>query len=163
MRKSMRWTLGGLAVLVIVGVPVLKVYPGPSDAARIDAALEASLKASREGRPGGVLEFLTDKFEINDQVVGTRREIGVAIRNSKPEVEVTNRDSEVFGDDAKIVSPVRVKVAFMGQPIDQRIEGVTILFKREPARAFFVLPTHTWRIDKVYLPEGVPLPWSMGN
>ncbi len=163
MRSSHRWLLGIGAVLVIVGVPVLKVYPGPSDAERIDAALETSLKASREGRPGGVLEYLTDQFQINDQSVGTRREIGVAIRNSKPVVEVENRTPEVFGDEAKIVSPVRVKVDFMGQPVDQRMDGVTILFKREPTRAFLVLPTSTWRIDKVYLPEGVAVPWNLGN
>lgn len=158
MTKAVKVTVGIVAGCVIVGVPVLKVYPGPSDKERIQTALNESIQASKEGRSGGVLEYLTDQFSINDQDVGNRRQIGAMIRDSKPDVEITRREPEIFDDNAKIVSPVRVKAKMLGQEFDYSFEDVTILFKKEPSRAWLVLPTHTWRLDKVYLPEGTVLP-----
>ncbi|MCO5296670.1 MAG: hypothetical protein M9921_07420 [Fimbriimonadaceae bacterium] len=154
MQRSTKLVAGIVALLVVVGVPALKVYPGPSERERIAVALDESLRASKEGRPGGVLEYLTDQFRINEESPGTRNQIAKLIRDSRPDVVVENREPEIFGDQAKIVSDVEVKASFLGQSLNQRFGNVTLVFKREPTRKYLVFPTHTWRLDQVFLPEG---------
>lgn len=154
MRMSTKLIAGIAAVVVLIGVPALQVYPGPSDKARIATALDESLRASKEGRPGSVLEYLTDQFRINEESPGTRNQIAKLIRDSRPDVTVGNREPEIFGDQAKIVTEVEVRATFLGQSFDRRFREVTLVFKREPTRKFLIFPTHTWRLDEVFLPEG---------
>lgn len=162
MRMSTKLVLGIGALLIVIGVPALQVYPGPSERERISTALQESIRASKEGRPGGVLEYLTDQFRINEESPGTRNQIAKLIRDSRPEVTVDDPEPEIFGDQAKMVSTVRVKASFLGQSLDRQFDDVTLVFKREPARRYLVFPTHTWRLDQVFLPEGAADVAGMG-
>lgn len=148
----------GALVLLLIGVRFAIGSRGPDDAKLIQEALQESIRASHEGRPGGVLEYLSEQFKIN-QESPTGRQIADFIRNNKPDIEVPNTTPVIRAQEgtAFITSPVRVKVSFLGQNFDQTVENVTMKFQREDAREWLIFPTKKWRLVEVSVPnEAVP-------
>ena len=89
MDKRIRTTLivAGIAGVLLVARAMLF---GPSDRELIDAAVKESVLASREGRPGGVLEYLSNSFTLNSESGLDRKEISRFIKSGKPEVVIRN-------------------------------------------------------------------------
>ena len=142
----------GALVLIFVRVGI-GLANQPSDQAQIQTALKNSLEAGREGKPGSVISMLSDQLKVNNQTAPDLSQIAQFIRENKPDVTVERTQALITGDEARIVSPVDVKVNFVGQTLQQRLEGVTLVFRKEPARQFLVLPTSAWRLTEVRLPE----------
>ena len=119
MKKTPRilYTIG----LALCALIVLRVIfaPKPDDQKLIREALAASIDASREGRPGGVMDKISEKFNINGMQPGSRWDIAKFIRDSKPEIVVENTTALVEGDTARITSPVQIKFAFLNQKWDR--------------------------------------------
>jgi hypothetical protein len=142
--------LGAVSALLVLRFVIFA--PQPDDQALIAQALSDSLKAGKEGRPGGVLEILSRKFRINEQSPG-RFDIAKFIRENKPDVTVLNKAAVVSGDTARIETPVEVKISFLNQKFDQRIENVTLIFEKEESHKFLVIPTTAWRLTDVDVPN----------
>ena len=139
-----------LAVIVLV-LGYVSSRPKKSDSEQIVAALNDSIQASKEGRPGGVLDKLSDGFQVNSQSV-TTGQIADFIKNRKPTVDVLQPAPVVTADDAHIISPVRVSVSFLGSDHGITVPDVDIQFHRETARAWLIFPVSTWRMTKINVP-----------
>jgi hypothetical protein len=157
-RKALILAAAAVALL-LVGLRF--AISGPSDRELIKEAVRESIEASKDGRPGGVLEYLSSGFEINDQAPG-RFDISKFVRESRPDVEVLNLEPVITGNDATIRSSVRVRMKFMGQDFDQTFEDVTIVLRREPARRYLVIPSSQWRIVQVQAPTTNVADFSTG-
>lgn len=141
--------------MLLLGVRLALNAQPPNDQALIREALRQSVEASREGRPGGVLDVLSSQFEINNEAPGTRGQIAQFVRDSKPDVEVKNQEAVITGDLATIVSPVHLKVSFLGQTIDQEFPSVEITFRKEDSTRWLIVPTREWKLAEVRLREDV--------
>lgn len=157
--KTAVWMVLAL-VVVLLGLRLTVFAPKPDDTTLVRAALAESVLASREGRAGGVLDVLSTDFKVNEDQVGNyRRDIAKFIRDSRPDLEVTNQDVLVNETDgtARIVSPVHVKIDFLGQKRDFTLKEVTMVFRKEDARNYLVIPTRKWRLVQAFVPtEALP-------
>jgi hypothetical protein len=142
----------GLIVAAIVGFAIFsRVIGGKDDKTLIQESLRQSLEASRKGEPGGVLEALSSKFKFNDQEAsGQTSMIANYIKNQKPDITVTNQTPIVTGDEARITSPVKLKISvpIMGDRT-VTIPDVVMVFRKETAREFLVIPVPKWRLTEV--------------
>jgi hypothetical protein len=155
MSKS-KFAIGVVIVLLaIVGLKAVMTMNGPSDQVLVRQALTEAIKASKEGRAGGVMDYLSDQLKLNDQSP-ERRQIAEFIKNSHPDISVEHPDPVVREGDgtAQINSPVAIKFSLpMGATIDKTIPNVTMKFEREDARTWLVIPTKQWRLVEVTVPQ----------
>lgn len=129
------------------------VSPNEPDQVKIERALDRSIRDSKEGRPGGVLDLLSQKITINQANVGAdRRQIADFIKNSKPSFDVQNKTAQIFGDEARIVSPVGLSLAPFGE---RTISEVTLIFQRESDRAYGIIPVSRWKLVDIRIEESV--------
>lgn len=126
------------------------LFGGKSDKELIKVALDEAILASKEGRPGGVLDFISRNFEVNGQQYGAG-DIAKTIKEMKPDVTIEKPDPTVSGDTATITSPVRLNVLTMGMNISE----VTITFARETGTKWLIFPTKKWRMVEVDVPDSV--------
>src|SRR5580658_486734 len=88
--------LGMLLVLLIGGKVILSVTHPQDDKKMIQDALSESILASKEGRPGGVMDKLSANIKYNNQDVGgSERDIARYIRSNKPDIVVENTDPDI--------------------------------------------------------------------
>ncbi|RYG37926.1 hypothetical protein EON81_05220 [bacterium] len=146
--------VGGILV-VLVGVRVgIGLVNQPDDQTLIRAAIKESIQDSKEGKPGGVLDLLSDNFKVNSNTMGINQgQISQFIRNQKPELTVVNDKALVTGDEARIVSPVDLKLNMLGQSMERQIKEVTMVFRKEESRGFLFLPQKKWKLTDVRVPD----------
>jgi uncharacterized protein YjeT (DUF2065 family) len=152
--KKPIWIVLGV-VIVLIGIRIVMGLAPQDDKKLIKEALAESIKASREGRPGGVMDKISTKLTVNNEQF-SRSQIANVIRDSKPEIEVTQQDPVVMGDEAQITSPVRLKLsAPIGKAVafDGTIKDVTLIFAKESATDWLIIPTTKWRLKEVKLPD----------
>lgn len=147
--------LVGLVLVILVGGTVIRsATRREDDKTLIQQALADSIQASKEGRPGGVMDKLSDNLKFNGQNEGGNQyEIARYIRSSKPDVIVENTDPVVEGDEAKIVSPVTLTLSLLGQSTSRHMKEVTLVFRKEEATEWLVIPTRRWKLAEVQVPE----------
>jgi hypothetical protein len=162
--KVLAWI--GVAVVALVVLRLTVFADRPNDQKLIQQALADSIQASKEGRPGGVMDKISEKFNINGMRPGSRWDIAKFIRDSKPDVVVENTQAFIDGDKAQITSPVQIKMSFLNQKWDRRVNNVTIVFEKEDGRKWLVIPTRQWRLTDVVLPADAArqiVPEGMGG
>ena len=149
-----------LVWVVLVVVALLAIRMGisaanaPNDQEQIQLALADSIKASREGRPGGVMDKLSVNLKLNDlDASGNRSQIARYIKENQPDVVVINKTAVITGDEAQIKSPVQLSLNFLGQKMERQLEDVTLVFRRESDRVYLVFPTKKWKLAEVHVPE----------
>ncbi len=145
----------GIYLLLLAGIGALALFltmPGASDAQLIREALEESIRAGKEGRPGSVLDLLSREFTINEREVGSYRDVARAIRDARPDVEIENWAADISAETAVMVTPVKVKLrgplAF-----EARLAEVRLEFRKETGTKWLVIPTRTWKLHRVQVPE----------
>jgi hypothetical protein len=147
--------LGTVLVLLVGGRVMITVTHPQDDKTLIQKALTESIQASKEGRPGGVMDKLSDNIKYNGQNgSGYQRDIARFIKNSKPDIQVENLDPVVSGDEATIVSPVTLTVSMLGQSMSKRVKEVTLVFKKEEDHDFLIIPSTRWKLAEVRAAEG---------
>lgn len=145
--------LGILLVLLVGGRAILTVLHPPNDKSLIVEALAESIKASKEGRPGGVMDKLSDNLQLNgENEHGNQTQIARFIRNSRPEVTVADMDPVVTGDEATIRSAVDLKVELLGFNQSRHMKDVTIVFRKEEDRDWLIFPNRRWKLAEVHVP-----------
>jgi len=146
--------LGTALILLVGGRVMISVMHPQDDKALIRTALADSIQASKDGRPGGVMDKLSDNIKYNGQSgAGYQRDIARYIRTSKPDVEVQNTDPVVSGDEATIVSPVKLTLSLLGQSTSRNLKDVTIVFKKEADHDFLIIPSTRWKLAEVRVPD----------
>jgi hypothetical protein len=143
-----------LLAVLLTGIKIaISVTHQPSDDKQIQQALTESLDASRKGESGGVLGLLSRQLKVNQDSAPESGQIAKFIRDSRPDITILDRRTLITGDEARMVSPVDLKLEFLGQSFSQRLDNVTLVFHREEARGFLFLPTTKWRLTEVRLSE----------
>ena len=141
-------------VVVLIGVRVIMGLNGPDDKTLVREALAESIKASKEGRPGGVMDKISNKLTVNGDERFSSGQIIQFIKNSKPDVEVQRPEPIVIGNEARITSPVSLKVSMPGgNEINQTLDNVTLIFEKEDSMSWLIIPSKQWRLKEVTLPE----------
>ena len=144
-----------LLILLVLGVGGRAIYGminAPDDKTLIKEALADAVKAGKEGRPGSVIDKLSDNFKINGQEPGTNQ-IAKFIRDSRPDVQIKDTDPIVSGDTAQITSDVAVSATILGQPFNQTLKDVQLLFKKESGTDWLIFPTTKWHLSAARVPD----------
>lgn len=141
----------GVAVIGFVGYGLFA--PQPSDEEQIKSALAESLKAGKEGRPGSVLELLSDNFKVNNAQSPGTGAIAKAIRDYRPTIEIANQTPSVVSDQATIKSPATVSVSI--PPMSLSIREMTLGFRKEEGRRLLIFPAKSWKLESVTVPDSV--------
>jgi hypothetical protein len=123
----------------------------PDDPKLIQEALNDAIQASREGRPGGVVELFSDNLKLNNvNVGGNERQITDFIQKQKPSLEFADTQAQITGSEARIVSPVSMDLGILGK---RELKDVTLIFKKEDTTEYLIIPTTKWRLVEVRAPD----------
>lgn len=162
MAKRKIWIISVVAVLLVLVGLQMALSSGPTDKQLILQALDRSLKASEEGRPGGMIDFLSDSLEFNNELVTDKRQIARFVRDAHPELTVKGGEPEIQGDQATMSTSVRVKFALpMGFAFDQTFDDVQLMFRKEPGTKWLIFPDTKWRLARVVAPNAPnPESWA---
>ena len=147
-----KWIVGS-SVTVVAGLIVLYFATAPSDEELIDQAIKDSVIASKEGKPGGVLDHLSRSLTFNGMPVSDRSEIAKYVRLARPDVVFGPYTPVVEGDSATVRADVAVKIQFQSLQMDQTVRGVEVELARETGFRWVVFPASKWRIASVSAPE----------
>jgi hypothetical protein len=137
--------------VIVLGLAFYASRPKGSDADQVKVALDESIKASREGRPGGVLDKLSAAFQVNDQSVSSNQ-VASAIKKFQPSIEVDKPNPVVTDDVAHVISPMVVTVSLLGQSRAVTVPNVDIEFHKEAGHVWLIFPASTWRMTEIHLP-----------
>lgn len=138
---------------MVLGFVGLTVFNQPDDKTLIREAIQEAAKASKEGRPGGVFDYLSSSFSVNDtEVTGNRRDANKFIKDLRPNFEFTSVEPILFDGEAKVESPVKVTLGLLGATKTFDLPSATITLKQETGRNFFVIPVKQWRITNISIP-----------
>ena len=153
MGKSAK-TIGIIVAVVLVLFVIrvgLSMAKRPDDRQLIQNALKEAIQASKDGKPGGVMELLSRNLKVNDQNVGgNTRDIADFVRRQRPGIEVLEPEAQITGAEGRIVSPVTLDLGLLGQ---RTIKEVTMKFRKEDATEYLVIPVTKWRLVEVEVPE----------
>jgi hypothetical protein len=152
-----------IAISAAVSVLIALAWPffnRPTDQELITQAIESAAEASSDGKPGGVLEYLSRSFEINGAAPGSRGEIADYISQVQPDFTIDKTDADIDGDNAKVITKVEVAImGGMGGRIN--IDPINIHLRRETGWTF-IFPTDKWRIVSIEAPSFDPKQFAYG-
>ena len=146
-------------VVLVAALVGIFYATAPSDEELIEQALREAIVASKEGRPGGVLEHLSRSFVYDGQPVYDWKEVSQFIKVAKPVVEIDANRPQIDGDRAIVVARIDFKMGFQTFSIDESIDNVEIRFGRESGTRWLVFPAPKWKIIEVSAPESRQLPY----
>jgi hypothetical protein len=145
--------VSGVLILGLGGRAAIGLMSRPNDQQLIEVALDESIQASKEGRPGGVMDKLSTNLKFNDMDTSSnRRQIADYIKNSRPDVDVLDKTAVITGEEARIVSPVKLTINLLGERT-MDLDEVTMIFRKEEDRAYVLFPTRKWKLSEVRVPE----------
>lgn len=150
--KPKVWFVVGAVGIVALLLYGFGIFDRSSDSDKIRVALTRAIKASKEGRAGGVLDYMSRDFEINGMQYGGSQ-IASLIRSQKPDVEVLDVAPNVQGDSAQIVSPVNLSINMPEMQV--RLDKVTMWFSKENDPRLGIFPAKNWKLTKVEIPQEV--------
>ena len=137
----------------------------PDDKTLIAEAIKEAQKAGKEGRPGGVLDFLDlPKLKVNEvEASGAAPDISSYIKNQKPDIIFTKIEPIITGDDARIESPATVKIGVAMLSVEKTIPNVVINLKKEVGHDWLIIPKRSWKITEIRVSADDLASLSMGN
>jgi hypothetical protein len=144
--------------LALVGIALMAfVWMGlsanrSSDQQLIEQALNDSIAASKAGRPGSVLELLSQNFKVNDEEYGSRSQIAKAIRDYRPDIKLQSTAAQVEGHSAEINS--NIDLSLSGPlPLSLTIPNAKLQFEKELGTKWLLFPDRRWKLVRVTIPE----------
>ncbi|MCL6624665.1 MAG: hypothetical protein K6T17_08645 [Fimbriimonadales bacterium] len=163
MRDKPAWVwillVAGIAVLGLLMINLVVVlWDRRPDEERIRAVLESMRQASLEGKPGGVLEWVSQSFQtpIGDleEYRSPRAALADALRRSDVEsLTLKGVEVEVAGDAARVRCEVDARISYMGREIT--FNGpLELEFRREIHRRLWVIPEGRWMVVSAHTDPG---------
>lgn len=143
---------GAIVLVLILIFALVVVVTRPSDEDLIQEALERSIAASREGKPGGVFEHLSRSFTYNESAITSRRDVGQYINQLKPAIELSNREPNISENTARILTDVHLEIGMLNYRQEFTIPGVEIELAKESGTRWGFIPYPQWRIVSVEAP-----------
>ena len=145
---------------ILILVNVVDVSRKPSDEDQIRTAVDEMRKASLEGRDGGVLEYLSDAFELpvgmgspESPFNSGRDQVARFIKNAKVStLEMTTKSVDV--QDGTAFANVQAMGTLSYEPFFSSYEfsfpDMQIEFRKETRRRLLVVPDPTWAVVRVH-------------
>lgn len=156
MKVRFGYVIVGALVLIYGGKYIANTFFGPSDEELIKRALTEAVTASREGRSGGVLDFIGDSFKINNTQIGGRQ-VSDFIRNQKPDISIDYHTPQFGADMARMTSTAKIKIGGFGLSENFELKNITLDFKKENSNDILLLPVKKWKLEAVHVPlDGLP-------
>lgn len=141
-----------IAVVAMIGYGWWSAQPKGTDLQQLTAALNLSTSESKKGEPGGVLDVLSNGFALN----GTnpaRSSIAQAIRKYHPDVQFSDLDPIIEGDQARVTATAHASISALGSSATFDIPKVTLFFHRETDHVWLVFPAHHWKLVSAQVPD----------
>jgi len=114
----------------------------------IHQALTEAEQASREGRPGAVLQHLSQSFTINNDSLGGV-DIGQYVRQNHPDINVDFTEPRIEGSYAVMEAPASVRLHVLSFDQVFRVPKVKLSFHKESGHDWMGLPIPEWRLSGV--------------
>ncbi len=137
-----------VVVLILVAVVMLSGAKH-DDKAEIENALASAVKASKEGRAGGVVAFLASNVVINGQSYNINQQFDSFVRKYHPDITLGAMEPEIQGDSAKVTTDIQFTV--MTQSVD--IKEVTFTLEKQSGHKWLFFPDQEWKITGATAPE----------
>lgn len=137
---------------IVIGGNVVGVMMKPGDEAQIREAIETMREASLAGRPGGVLEYLSDSFQSEwtegdfEGFVNPKAEVGRFLRQARvTRIQLSDLEIQVEGDKAQVTCSMDAD--FELASMKNSYKGpLQLVMKREPTKRLFIIPDPTWKV-----------------
>ncbi|MCH8273443.1 MAG: hypothetical protein IH851_01470 [Armatimonadetes bacterium] len=145
--------VGIAAVFLLVGFNVVAVMIKPGDDEQLRRAMEEMRQASLDGKPGGVLQRLSESFELRtapDEIAQNPRSMIARFIRDADISELTFSDitTEVEGDTAIVRCNLKTDLTYQGY--SWRMDSpIAVEFRREVERRLFVIPEGKWKVVEV--------------
>lgn len=148
------------AKALLIAIPIL-VYAGkaaqvmlfaPSDNQQIEKVFYEAIVASREGKPGSLIDKLSFKFKVNGMEPGMRK-VADFIRDSKPELQASYNTPSIHDNEGLMTSNVKIKAQYLAFSFDGEVKNVEFVFKKESTQVWLFIPSSTWRLEQVNVPN----------
>jgi hypothetical protein len=143
--------VGVLAIIVIIVINVVQILMKPGAEEQMRLAVLEMRDASLQGKPGGVLEHMSQSFRLPppyDSMATSSHlaEVGRWIRRAEiRSLEVTDIEAEVFGSQGVVHAHVSADV---GNPYPFSYNGpIEINFRKEVHRRLFIIPEERWLVE----------------
>lgn len=151
-RSPLFWVvlIGSFGIFLVFAINVIDVMRQDDDETQIRTAIEEMRQASLKGQSGGVLEWMSKKFELpapyGDKTVRPLAEVSSFIRNAEIQtLEVKVDTVEVSGDVAIANCTINTDVTYQSFPF--KYNGpVQIEFRKETHRRLFIIPEKKWQV-----------------
>lgn len=137
---------------IVVGGNIVGVLMKPGDEAQIREAIETMREASLKGRPGGVLEYLSDSFQSEwtegdyDGFVNPKAEVARFLRQARvTRIQLSDLAIKIDGDKAQVTCSMDAdfEVAAMKSSYQGPLQ---LMMKKEPTKRLFIIPDPTWKV-----------------
>lgn len=143
--------IGVFAIIVIFAINVVQILMKPGAEEQMRLAVLEMRDASLAGRPGGVLEHMSQSFRLpppyDEKATSSHlAEVGRWIRRAEiRSLEVTDIKPEVYGNQGVVHARVSADV---GNPYPFSYNGpIEINFRKEVHRRLFVIPEEKWLVE----------------
>ncbi|MDQ2686805.1 MAG: nuclear transport factor 2 family protein [Armatimonadota bacterium] len=150
MQRSSKIALGLAALLLAILVMFFVLrQPPPPDQDQIIAQLEIARAAGEQNSAGGVLSIVSPDFSTPSGVLHNKQQLGFYLYQQmkdggRARVTLSPPSVVVQGDTATSACQITVRSLDSGQV--QFDKPVTLTWRKEDGRRFFVVPTKVWRI-----------------
>lgn len=148
MNKQLR-ILIGVVLLLLAGLFAYGLRSGPSDRELIRTAMAEAIKAAQEGRPGPVNDFVSRSATLDGEGGASSGQVADFVKKSRPTIVLVNDEPAIRGDEAEIVSPVKVTLTLLGFERTFDLPEVHVRLARESTLKWGIVPTSKWRITQI--------------
>ncbi|HEY3780443.1 MAG TPA: hypothetical protein VGL56_05125 [Fimbriimonadaceae bacterium] len=147
-RKKLQ-ALIGLALVFIGTVGFILLRPKPSDQDQIQTALANAVKASKEGRAGGVVEYLASNVQVNGEKYDINNQFASFIRKYHPDIKLGAINPKIDGDDATVTTDL--DISLLNNSI--KMPNVTFKLHKEHDKTLLFFPSEHWKVTGASAPE----------
>ena len=155
MKKRSVWfwpvMAGSLGLLVLLSINLIAIFNKPSNEIQIVNAIEQMRKNSIDGKSGGVLEVLSESFEIpapySPQLDGSALQlVKTFLRSAKiKKLEIKNVKAEVYGKTAIARGTLDTDLEYIGRSFVYN-GPIEINLRKEETKRLFFLPDPRWLV-----------------
>lgn len=151
--KKILLTTVGIVAALVVGRIAIGLINQPDDKTLIMKALKEAQVASKEGKPGGVLDFLSSDLTVNQsEAAGAKRNIADYIKKMKPDVEFQDSEPQILGESARLDTAAKVTIGILTMTKSFDLPSTVIRFEKEESREWLIIPKKTWKIKSIEVP-----------
>jgi hypothetical protein len=139
----------GAGAAAAAGLVIFAYATEPGDVEKLRKSLAEIEDSGRDGDAFSFLDELSRDLTFNGAPEVAKGEIGQWVRQGRPVIEFLRRVPQVEGERARLVTDVTVTADWMGMAQGLTFEQVELVWQKETAWKWAVLPVSAWRLAQV--------------